>query len=577
VNISVLFNTFIGGETSPLMAARIDSQIYAMGARRMENLIPMMTGGVRKRPGTWYDGQTSDNGEVRLIEWMLPDGTCVILEITAESIVAWKEDNFPGPQVDSPFTAEQLPGIKYAVSGNDIWLIHPWNRPCKITWYGITMTLTKPSFTGKDFAASQNYPGAVAFYAGRLCFAGISGEPNRVYMSRAPNSLTGQDRYTDFTAGDNPADAIILEENDMSGSRIQWLAANRRLLAATNRTTWSDTGEVPTPATFDMRILEYSGANNLQAQGTKEIIVYAGRDGKSLHALVWQNSNEGSGFTGIDISRQAAHLFTAGIKDFTIADYPYPIIWIVTNDGGLISCVIDVAAGVISYARHPTEGTVKAAAVAHRLKGDVLYLVVTRGTEQCIEHLVLEDLINEDYASADHTKSRYMDSTVYLAGNQPFQLISGLQRFAGKTIHVFADGSPELPVEVNQEGEARLQSPAKKVHLGLPYKSVLSPNTPQVPANGTSFGKKRRVEQIKLQLYKSIGGKAGATDDKAEAIITRRFGSYVLGSAPEPYTGEVDITVSGNIDPEGKLIITHEEPAPFTVLALVERIAILEA
>jgi hypothetical protein len=50
-----------------------------------------------------------------------------------------------------------------------------------------------------------------------------------------------------------------------------------------------------------------------------------------------------------------------------------------------------------------------------------------------------------------------------------------------------------------------------------------------------------------------------------------------LGAAPEPFTGEIDITVSGNIDPEGKLSITHDDPAPFTVLALVERVAILEA
>jgi hypothetical protein len=80
-----------------------------------------------------------------------------------------------------------------------------------------------------------------------------------------------------------------------------------------------------------------------------------------------------------------------------------------------------------------------------------------------------------------------------------------------------------------------------------------------------------------LQLYKSIGGRVGTTEEKTEEIITQRFGSYVMGAAPEPFTGEIDITVSGRIDPEGKLVIIHEEPTPFTILALVERIAILEA
>ncbi|MDR1586921.1 MAG: hypothetical protein LBS57_05645 [Treponema sp.] len=572
MNISVLFNTFIGGETSPLMAARIDSQTYAMGARRMENMIPMMTGGVRKRPGTWYVGTTKNNANARLIEWLLSDGTCVILEITAGTIRVWNEGNTMVQELSADYSSGQIAGIKYAASANNLWLVHSQKRPCKITWNGASFSKTEPTFTGKNFAVSNNFPGSAAFSAGRLCFAGTASEPNRIYMSKAPNSLTGEDRYTDFTAGDNPADAIVLEENDMQGSRLQWIFSNRSLLAATERATWSDTGEVPTPATFDMRIVEYSGANSLQAHGTKEIIVYAGRNGKTLRALVWTQSSESIGFIDMDISQYAAHLFTAGIRDIAVADYPYPIIWIVTNDGTLISCTINISMGVIAYARHPTDGIVEAAAVAHQTKGDVLYLVVGRGTERNIEYLILEDLVNEDPA-----ESHYVDAGERRQYQTPVKTLIGLNRFAGKKIQIFADGSPEVPVEVNDQGVAHLQASAAKIHLGLPYKTILSPNTPQLPANGTSFGKKRRVEQVKLQLYKSIGGKAGVTEDKAEKIITQRFGSYVLGSAAEPYTGEVDITVSGNIDPECKLIIVHEEPAPFTILALVERIAILEA
>jgi hypothetical protein len=50
-----------------------------------------------------------------------------------------------------------------------------------------------------------------------------------------------------------------------------------------------------------------------------------------------------------------------------------------------------------------------------------------------------------------------------------------------------------------------------------------------------------------------------------------------LGTPPEPYTGDIEVTVSGNIDTEGTLSVTHEEPCAFTLLALVERVAIMEA
>ncbi|MDR0719476.1 MAG: hypothetical protein LBF78_07555, partial [Treponema sp.] len=416
------------------------------------------------------------------------------------------------------------------------------------------------------------HPGAIAFDAGRLCFAGTTNEPNRIFMSKAPNSQTGEDRYTDFTAGDNPADAIILEENDMHGSRLQWIAANRRLLAATERATWCDTGDVPTPATFDMNIVEYAGSNGLQARGTKEIMVFAGRSGKTLRALVWNAGEDREGFVEMDISEQAAHLFGSGIKDFAVTDYPYPLIWIVTESGELISCTVNIRAGVLAYARHPTEGMVEAVAVAPQKTGDVVFLEVKRGNTRNIEHLVLEDLVN-----ADFTESHYVDAGESRSFNPPTKVITGLERFAGQTIRAFVDGAAEPPVRVDDSGIAEFQIDVSKVHFGLPYQAVFSPNTRQIPANGTSLGKKRRIEKVMIQFYKSIGGRVGTTEEKSEEIITQRFGSYVLGSAPEPFTGEIDITVSGNIDPEGKIIITQDEPVPFTILALVERIAVLEA
>jgi hypothetical protein len=553
------------------MAARIDSQAYAMGAKRMENIIPMMTGGCRKRPGTWYAGNTKNDQPARLIEWMLSDGSCVILEVTTGTIRVWKDDNTVSQEIITSYTQEQIAGIKYAASANSLWLVHSKKRPYKIARDGTNFVLTEPGFTGKNFATTGNFPGAIAFNSGRLCFAGTDSEPNRIYMSMAPNSITGEDRYTNFTAGENPADAIVLEENDMHGGRLQWIAANRRMLAATERATWSDTGEVPTPSTFDMNIIEYAGANELQAQGTKEILVYAGRSGKTLRALVWNQTSESAGFADVDITEQAAHLCSSGIKDFSIADYPYPIIWIVNGNGELISCTVNIRAGVLAYARHPTDGSVESVAVAQRKDGDVLYMTVKRGDIRNIEYLILEDLINTDIKEC-----HYVDSGEHRKFDMPTKTITGLERFAGKIIRVFADGAAEPPVTVSENGTAELQVTVSEAHIGLPYKSVLSPNTPQIPANGTSLGKKRRIEKAMLKLYKSLGGRVGVTEEKSELLITQRYGSYDLGSAPEPFTGDIDITVSGNIDYEGKLIITHEEPVPFTLLALVEHIALLE-
>jgi len=739
VNISLLYNVFLG-ETSPLIAARIDSPAHEMGARRMENMIPMLTGGLRKRPGTWFDGNTDGNKEARLIEWLLSDGTVLILELTAGTIRVWRDQENNTYQViqaiTSPYTEGQLRSLQYAASADELWIVHSEQRPMKLSWDRSEeeepINIDYPRFTNgdgeKDFIAVNNCPSCVAFVSGRLCLAGTNNEPNRIYLSRAPDSQSGRNRYNDFTTeeiyystreysikvldenGDpvyenildenneptyaekiafemlddkiifknksydivstflntdaynmnyradiytklmywangqisstpvgtifysiriNPlsdiakivnggtgiglgianlspycksrsdnvwyfkepltqmkyetinevtenivitaSHAIVLEENDMHGSRLQWIAGNRHLLAATERATWSDTGEVPTPATFDMNIIEYAGSNNLQARGTREIMVYAGRDGKSLRALVWNQNSQGSGYIDMDISEQAAHLLGAGIKDFAIADYPYPILWIVTNAGELISCTVNIRSGIIAYARHPMDGFVEAVTVAPQRTGDVIFLAVRRDGNRNIEHIILEDLVNSDF-----TESHYIDAGEKREFNEPTKTITGLERFAGKTIRVFADGATEPPVIVNNNGIVELQAAISKIHFGLPYKAAFMPNTRQIPANGTSIGKKRRIEKITLQLFKSLGGKAGTEENKSVPIITQRLGEYKLGSAPEPFTGEYDIAVSGNIDTEGKLVIMHEEPCPFTMLALVERVAVLE-
>jgi hypothetical protein len=574
MNISLLYNVFLG-ETSPLIAARIDSQAHEMGARRMENMFPMLSGGLRKRPGTWFDGNTDGNKEARLIDWLLSDGTCAVLEATAGMIQVWREEGGKyqvTQRIETPYTEEQLPKLHYAANADSMWIVHQDQRPMKLALAGGVAVKSFPSFTGKDFTAEGSMPATAAFDAGRLCFAGTKKEPNRIFMSRAPDSINGVGRYTDFTPGSNPADSIVIEENDMQGSRMQWLAANKRLLAATGRATWNDTGEVPTPATFDMNIIEYAGSCGLQAKGSKEIMVYAGRSGKTLRALIWNGNAQEGGYADMDISEKSSHLFGAGIRDFAVADYPYPMLWIVTKDGGLVSCTIHAGAGMIAFAKHPTDGEVEAVAVAQREDGDVVFLTVKRGEERNVEHIVLEDLVNTPFEDG-----HYVDAGVAMEFTEPVTEITGLERFAGKTVRVFADGSVEPPVEVDAEGKVVLQNAVMKAHIGLPYKAAFSPNERAIPANGTSLGKKRRIEKITLKVYKSLGGRAGTDEVKTTELVTRRFGGYALGTPPEPYTGDVEVTVSGVIDTEGKLAVTHDEPCAFTMLALVERVAIMEA
>jgi hypothetical protein len=581
MNIALLFNNFSSGETNPLLAARVDSQQYNMGAKVIENFLPLSGGGLRKRPGTWFNGYTRGNARARLIDFPLDAGGYCVIELSTGYVRFWKDDHtLLGAELEVPYTEEDLPAVKYAVAHGILCFVHRYYAPISITWDGTYFILALPIFTGIDFTAEDMRPGAVAFDSGRLWFASTNAYPNRIWGSRAPDSTTGQSRYTDFggwnsdTAAAIASDAIVLDENDMYGSRLKWIVSSRMMLAGTDRATWSDTGEIPTPATFDMNIVEYAGSADIQGRVNKDGVIYVGRNGKSLRALIYNSTSEGSGYIDADISIGAAHIFTPGISEIAISDYPYPLLWIIMRDGTLATCSIDLRGGLIAYARHPMQGFVESVTVVPGQDGDETWFVIERDGKRCIEHIKIDEITGVDYA-----ESHYVDSGVRIALEQPDTMIRGLTHLANKVVNIFADRNALVPALVTGDGIVtlgQLEEPAGLLHIGLPYTSKLIPNTLAMPANGTSIGKKRRIERALLRVYESMGGKIGYEESMMEDLAYMRFGEYIAGESPEPFTGDLEITISGNIDTQGHVIIMHDDPVPFNLLALVERVAVLE-
>jgi hypothetical protein len=435
----------------------------------------------------------------------------------------------------------------------------------------------KPRNNDGQLLAGDNKFRTAMFYAGRLWLGGSGEYPNRVWGSRPPDAVSGESRYEDFGfseegSGALAGDAIMLEENDMFGSGISWITQAQRLIVGTDRATWADAGEIPTPATFDLNIVEYAGAAGIQARGAKEAVLYVGRDRKTLRALVYQATTAGQGYVDVDLSQNAAHLFGAGIKDFDVASSPCPLAWIVLNDGTVVSATLDFRGGMAAFSRHDLGGQAESVAVARGEDGDVAWFVVNRQGVRTVEILIMNDLVNAAYDD-----SCYCDGAVYQNTPAKTAVVSGLRHLSGKKAVGLADGSVTERVTVAADGTAVFLNPFNKIIAGLPIESELVPACPEFPLNGTSLGKKRRVEGVTVRIYDSFGGKAGTAEDKLEDLPYLRYGAYRLGERPAPYTGDMEVFTAGRIDPEGKLVIRHDEPAPFTLLALVERVAVVEA
>jgi hypothetical protein len=381
----------------------------------------------------------------------------------------------------------------------------------------------------------------IAFYAGRLAL--IKAGDNTIMLSRAPDAAEGTFRYLDFTmetmtetTGEDGAqvttyapmagDAIFLKENDMYASNIQWIAPAQRFIAVSDKASWADTGNVPTPSTFDMNIVEYVGSMPIQGKASGAFVIYAGRLGKSMRALVFQATTSSQGYVDVDISLPSHHLFTAGIKDFAVAMYPQVTLWVVLASGGVVACSVDLQNSMTAFSEHDFSGTVKAVSVSHEPTGDKVWFTIKRGDVYCIETLEMGDLANEDETSVSYVDSTGADTT-------------------------------------------------------YPIKSTLVPNTQALPtsAGDTWFGKKRRLDHALLKVYQSEGGQIGHPKDDGTSDDLLPLNYSKLGEAAwdgTPYSGDLNALMSGKIDADGSLLIEHDDNAPFNLLALIERFSLME-
>lgn len=128
------------GELSPLLRGRMDVARYQNGLERCRNMLPLVGGGVTRRPGTRYVAEAAQTADVLLFPFVVStSGTRIgyMLEFTTLKIRVYK-DGAPVLSGGSPleivttYTAEQLADIHFAANENSLYLAHPQHAPRRL-------------------------------------------------------------------------------------------------------------------------------------------------------------------------------------------------------------------------------------------------------------------------------------------------------------------------------------------------------------------------------------------------------------------------------------------------------------
>lgn len=230
-----------------------------------------------------------------------------------------------------------------------------------------------------SFAAwtpARGYPIASAYYQQRRIFGGSLEQPQTAWMSE-----TGV--FNSFKR-DNPivaSNSISFGLDAREINEFRHLVSLKSLIAMTSGAAWDvgsygDSGLAPDNIRADVQ--NFRGASHVRPVTIGETAIYVQTRGQQLRDLTY--TFEVDGFTGGNLSTFSNHLFRGRtVVDMAYAEIPESIIWVVLDNGTLLSCTYVREQQMIAWARHETpKGEVKAVAVIPEGDNDVLYIAVER-------------------------------------------------------------------------------------------------------------------------------------------------------------------------------------------------------
>ena len=171
-----------------------------------------------------------------------------------------------------------------------------------------------------------------------------------------------------------------------------------------------------------------------------------------------------------------------------------------------------------------------------------------------------------DFAETDNTTFNFLDSSLSYSGSA-VTTISGLDHLEGQTVHVLANGATH-PTKIVSSGSITLDRASINVKVGLGYNSILQ--TMRIDAgsqNGTSQAKTKRIYEITLRLFESIGVEVGGSLTDMERIPFRKS-SNVMDQGIPTFSGDKTVEFRGDYNTDGFIFVRQTQPLPLTVLSL---------
>ena len=426
------------------------------------------------------------------------------------------------------------------------------------------------------FSETTGYPAAVAFYEQRLVFANTLEQPQTIFFSQGGD-------FENFAPGTGAADALTYTIGSNQVNVIQYLSSGRSLIVGTSggefAVSASGTTEPISPTNAQIKRQSSYGSTSIQPVPVGNVTLFVQRAKRKVRELVYDFDSDS--YYAPDLTLLSEHITESGIKEMAFQQEPDNVVWCVLENGKRVGMTYRREEQVIAWHEHTIGGTSTVdstdydygfvesiTSIPGDLDEDAVYLVVNRqvdgGTVRYVEYFS-----NFDFGDSI-IDAHFLDSGLTYSGSATSSL-SGLDHLEGETVSIIADGAAHAD-KVVSSGAVTLDRSATDVHIGLPFTSRLQ--TMRIDAGGTegtSQGKTKRVRDVTLRLYRSVGAKVGPEEATLD-IIPFRSSAAAMDAAVPLFTGDKDIEFDGDYDTDAFIVVEQSQPLPMTLLAIYPRL-----
>ena len=178
------------------------------------------------------------------------------------------------------------------------------------------------------------------------------------------------------------------------------------------------------------------------------------------------------------------------------------------------------------------------------------------------------EFFERDFETEDDQEDAYYADSLLTYDDVLTTSITGLGHLEGETVKIWADGAVR-PDKIVSGGAITLDTEASVAQIGLGYTHTIK--TLKIEGGnpaGTAVGRTKKIYGVTFVLLESHTIKYGPDASNLKEVEFREVGDPMDAAIPL-FTGEEFREFEGNWQPDSRIVIQNDDPAPFTLLSIV--------